>query len=72
MPIVWPGMSCTPPAAPAFAITDAAGSLGQEIDATTIESQNMERSRKRIGEILARQTGSGLSALNRDQDAYGA
>jgi hypothetical protein len=38
------------------------GSLGQEIDANTIESQNMARSRNSIGETLARQTGSGLSA----------
>lgn len=62
MPIIWPRILWTPRAALAFAITDATGSLGQEIDANTIESQNMERSRNRIGETLARQTRSGLSA----------
>jgi hypothetical protein len=36
----------------AFAITDATGSLGQEIDVNTIESQNMERSRNSIGETI--------------------
>jgi hypothetical protein len=62
MPVVWPRLSCTPRAALAFAITDAIGSLGQEIGANTIESQNMERSGSSIRETLARSTGSGLSA----------
>ena len=52
--IAWPRISCTPRAALAFAITVATGSLGQVIDANTIESQNMERSRNSIGETLER------------------
>lgn len=43
-------------------MTHAMGSLGHEFDANTIKSQNMERSRNGIGETVARQTGSGLSA----------
>jgi hypothetical protein len=51
-----------PRAALAFAITYSTGSLGQRDRRNTIESQNLERSRSSIGETLARQTGSGLSA----------
>ncbi|MGB6710893.1 MAG: hypothetical protein WBE85_12235 [Methylocella sp.] len=50
------------PRGPGLPMTHAMGSLGHEFDANTIKSQNMERSRNGIGETVARQTGSGLSA----------
>ncbi|MGB6175733.1 MAG: hypothetical protein WBF43_05225 [Methylocella sp.] len=61
MPIVWAQVKRTL-RGPGLTMTHAMGSFGQEFDANKIESQNMERSRNGIGETVARQTGSGLSA----------